>query len=150
MKKPIVKVGDPVLTVACDPVEKFDANLVNLIEDLFDTLHYAKGLGLAAPQIGVPLQVCVAQVGWESAVLINPEVTYKTQKTWVAEEGCLSIPGLRVEIARPLGITVSYVDERNNAKTDSYSGMLARVLCHEIDHLNGKLISDYVLESVRT
>ena len=149
MKKQIVTIGNPVLAVVCAPVEKFDANLINLIEDLFDTLDYAKGLGLAAPQIGIPLQVCVAKTESEAAVLINPEVTYKTQKTWIAEEGCLSIPGLRVEIERPVGITVSYVDERNNTKTDSYSGMLARVLCHEIDHLNGKLISDYVLESIR-
>ena len=149
MKRPIVKIGDPVLTVVCDPVESFDSKLKSLIGDLFDTLYAAKGLGLAAPQIGIPLQVCVVDVEGEKAVLINPEVKHKTQKTWIAEEGCLSIPGLRVHLERPLGITVSYVDDKNQEQTGNYSGLIGRAICHEMDHLNGRLISDYVLESIR-
>ena len=150
MVRPIVKIGDLVLRRKAHKVEKVSKETHKLIDDMLDTMRTANGIGLAAPQVGVLQRVLVVEVHTdenapESKVvysLINPEVVKQSEETWQNQEGCLSIPGWRGEVMRPMKITVKALDRAGNRVKHDFEGMLARVMLHEIDHLDGVLFID--------
>jgi len=145
---PIVKYGDPILEKQGAAVKKFDAELEELVEDMFASMYAAQGVGLAAPQIGLSLRLAVVDVTAgknpeAKIVLANPEVIHAEGEVR-EEEGCLSIPGFRGYVIRPQFVTV----RAQNAKGESFEirgeNLLARAFCHEIDHLNGILFLQHL------
>lgn len=146
--KKIVKFGDPILRNPCKPVEVFNEELKSLIQDLKDTMYAAPGVGLAANQIGISLQVAVVDIsaGQEPSsliILINPEIIL-TEGEQFEEEGCLSIPGIYEKVRRPQKVIVKTMDFKGDFKEIEGEGLLARAFCHEIDHLQGRLFVDYL------
>lgn len=142
----IVLYPDPVLRRPTREVERFDAELERLVADLAATMYAAPGVGLAAPQVGVGLRVAVVDAGGADGgpdlhVLVNPRLV-TTEGRQSEEEGCLSIPGLTERVERPRRVTVEALDARGAAVTIAGEGLLARALCHEIDHLDGILFID--------
>ena len=143
MIHPIVKYGDPVLETPTTPVEKFDEELQKLAADMFESMYAAQGIGLAAPQIGVGLRLAVIDVTVGKnpearIVCANPEIVH-AEAEQREEEGCLSVPGFRGYVPRPLYVTVRAQDATGKEFELRGEGLLARALCHEIDHLNGVL-----------
>lgn len=137
---------DPVLRVDCIPVEAFDDALRELVTDMAETMYAAPGIGLAAPQVGVELQVAVVDVSGsqetkELHVLVNPEVVREAGE-WVEVEGCLSIPEISEKVVRPMEIVVRYQDLDGRTQELEAEEWLARAVCHEIDHLHGILFPD--------
>lgn len=134
--------GDPVLKTRAAPVEAFDESLVRLTQDMLATMRDNDGVGLAANQVGRLKRVLVASVEDEDYVIINPVLTEMSDATEQAPEGCLSIPGIQVEVERPTSVTVSGMDASGEPLQIEASDILARVLQHEVDHLDGVLILD--------
>lgn len=134
----------PILRQKSQHVEKVTKEITKLIADLEDTLTHAEGLGLAAPQIGSPLSLCIAHLGHRTIPLINPEITWHSTEKEDMEEGCLSLPGLQVMVTRPTSIIVQYTDAKGKMQERSLSGLDSRVVQHEVDHLHGILIVDYL------
>jgi peptide deformylase len=132
---------DPALRVVAEEVAEFDDKLKKLISDMWETMYLSKGIGLAAPQVGIPARVVV--IDWEGNrhALVNPRITEEHGEER-AEEGCLSFPGIFEEITRPNKIKVLYQDEDGIGHEEEIEGFLARVFCHEIDHLDAKLMID--------
>lgn len=146
MVRPIVKYGDAGLTAAARPVDTITGEIDALIDDMFATMYAAPGIGLAAPQIGVPLRVCVIDlsVGKRDAeviTLINPEFVER-EGMQVEDEGCLSVPGFTASVARPARAVVRGLDRRGRPLTIEGTDLLARALQHELDHLDGTLFLD--------
>ncbi len=146
MLRPIVRFGAPVLQSAARPVETFDDDLQQLIDDMIETMYAAPGIGLAAPQVGVPLRVCVIDItggkrDGEVITLVNPEFVSRTGMQ-LEDEGCLSVPGFTATVARPEHAVVRGLDREGRPKTVEGSGLLARALQHELDHLDGRLFLD--------
>jgi peptide deformylase len=145
---PIVKYGAPVLETPAQPVTDFDGKLHKLIEDMFESMYAAHGVGLAAPQIGIPLRLAVIDISFKEdpgakLVLANPEVVH-TEGKLVIEEGCLSIPEFREKVTRPKRVTVRAQDENGEWREHTGEDLLARALLHETDHLNGKLYIHHI------
>jgi peptide deformylase len=147
---PIYTYGTSVLRKKAEPVRHITDDIVKLIVDMFQTMHTANGIGLAANQVGMLHRVIVVDVSeieemkdTKPMVLINPEVIEK-QGTWVVEEGCLSIPEVRDDVERAEKITVRYKNTNFEDVEIHTAGLLARVLLHEIDHLNGVLFIDHL------
>jgi peptide deformylase len=145
---PIVKYGDPVLEKPGAPVERFDAELEELAEDMFASMYAAQGVGLAAPQIGKSIRFAVVDVtGGKNPeakiVLANPEVTHAEGEVR-EEEGCLSIPGFRGYVVRPQFVTVKAQNVKGEPFEIRGENLLARAFCHEIDHLNGVLFLQHL------
>jgi peptide deformylase len=145
---PIVKFGNPVLEKKAEIVTVFDDELKKLIEDMFESMYAARGVGLAAPQIGISRRIAVIDVTFKEdpkakLVLINPEIIH-TEGRAKQSEGCLSIPDFREDVTRPRAVTVRAQDE--HGKTFELTGeeLLARALQHETDHLNGKLYISHI------
>lgn len=139
--------GSPVLRERAKPVSKVDDTVRQFVDDLFDTMHAAKGVGLAANQVGVALRVAVVDVGEETPdplVLINPVVTPRGELVETAEEGCLSIPDIFAEVDRPVDITLEAVDRDGKPYAMDISGYKARAVQHEVDHLDGVLFLDHL------
>lgn len=134
---------DPVLREETKTVEKFDDSLRETVRDLWDTMYSADGVGLAAPQIGIAAKIVVVDYEGEKYALINPEIS-ETEGSAVAEEGCLSFPGIYEKVESPEKIRIKYYDENGNLHDEKVEGFLARVFCHETDHLNGRLLIDRV------
>jgi peptide deformylase len=135
--------GDPVLKTRASPVKSFDGSLSHLAEEMLVTMREREGVGLAANQVGRLKRILVAALEEEKEfVLVNPVVEEATETTEKELEGCLSIPGIQVEVERPTGITVSGQDASGAPLRIEASGLLARILQHEIDHLDGILILD--------
>jgi peptide deformylase len=134
--------GEPVLREKARPVEKFDKNLKSLVERMLKVMKEADGVGLAAPQIGVSLRVVTIDVGEGPYVLVNPEIIWYSEEESDFEEGCLSFPGVSVNIRRPEKVRVSYFDEKGGRAVIEADGLFARAVQHELDHLNGVLIID--------
>ena len=137
--------GDPVLREDCDPVEQIDASVTELITDLRDTMYDADGIGLAAPQVGVPVRVFVYDIRdpeVEPGVLVNPEITMFSDDRVPYDEGCLSVPGITEVVERPRAIRFRYRDLDGRDHERQAEGLLARVVQHEIDHLDGILFVD--------
>ena len=138
----IVKVGDPVLRKTCRPIDNISGRIKRLAEDMVDTLHKAEGAGLAAPQVGVLRRMVVVEVEeGKTYVMINPEIVSRDGRQR-AVEGCLSIPGEWGVTDRPETVTVSFTDLDGETQTVSGSGLFARCVCHELDHLDGRLYTD--------
>lgn len=143
MIHPIVKIGDPVLETPAKPVDKFDEELQKLIADMFESMYAARGVGLAAPQIGIGLRLAVIDVTdgknpEAKIVCANPEIIH-AEGEQREEEGCLSLPGFRGYVPRPQYVTVRAQDGAGKEFQMRGEQLLARAFCHEIDHLNGTL-----------
>src|SRR5205807_159714 len=140
---PIVKFGNPVLEKPAAPVTVFDEELEKLVEDMFESMYAAHGVGLAAPQIGISKRLAVVDVTFKEdpnakLVLVNPEIIHSEGRQ-SQNEGCLSIPEFREPVARPRRVTVRAQDVHGNLFEKTGEDLLARALLHETDHLNGKL-----------
>ncbi len=145
---PIRIYPDPVLRVRCPEVEIFDDELEKLIKDMVETMHAAPGVGLAAPQVGVELRVAVVDttVGEDARelyVLVNPEI-FDESGSETDEEGCLSIPDITDKVTRPETVRVKAQDIDGKPREFEAEGLLARVVCHEVDHLDGVLFVDHL------
>jgi peptide deformylase len=143
MIHPIVKYGNPVLERPADTVTLFDGELQNLIDDMFESMYAAHGVGLAAPQIGIGLRIAVIDISFKEdpnakLVLVNPEIIH-TEGKHTQSEGCLSIPDFRENVTRPNKVTVRAQDIHGKVFEKTGEELLARALLHETDHLNGKL-----------
>ena len=138
----IRKFGDPVLKTRASPVESFDESLVRLTQDLLATMRDNEGVGLAATQVGRLKRVFVAAIEDNEYVIVNPVLTDISETTETATEGCLSIPGIQVDVERPTAVTISGQDVSGRPLQIEASDLLARVLQHEVDHLDGVLILD--------
>ena len=144
----IVKYPDPVLAKMCAPVTVFDAGLRTLVEEMFESMYVAQGIGLAAPQIGLLHRLTVIDISYkknaeEKLVLINPEVV-ETRGKQVEEEGCLSLPEIREKVARAAWVKIRAQNERGEWFEVEGEELLARAILHEIDHLNGVLFIDRI------
>lgn len=145
---PIKIYGDEILRKKSDNVENIDSDLVDFLDSLLVTMKYVKGLGLAANQVGLNKRIFAVDMSYidvvkEPIIVINPELV-DSFSSFTEEEGCLSLPGLFQEITRPEKATVVGLDKDGKEITIEGKGLMARVLIHEIDHLNGKLILDHL------
>lgn len=148
-KLPIITLPDPILRKISTPVEMVDEEVRRLMDDMLETMYAAPGVGLAAIQVGIPKRILVVDVAGENEApqplaMANPEIVRLSDATRVYEEGCLSIPDVRVEIERPASVTVGYVDREGKQRELEADGLLATALQHEINHLDGKLIIDFM------
>ena len=134
--------GDPVLKTRAAKVKEFDDALLRLTEDMLVTMHEREGVGLAANQVGRLRRVLVAAIEEDEYVIVNPVIEASSDETEVLAEGCLSIPGIHVEVERPVTVTVSGQDASGEDLRLEAEGLLARVFQHEVDHLDGVLILD--------
>lgn len=157
MTYPIVVYGDPVLRQRAKEIEP-GTDVKQLVADMFDTMHEAQGIGLAAPQIGKSIRLFVvdgtalqqddeeSEPGMDTfkKVFINPILLEETGEPWAFEEGCLSIPNIRENITRKAKVRIRYYDEHWNQHEEEFDGMKARIIQHEYDHLEGRLFIDYL------
>ena len=158
---PIVGYGDPVLRKVCDEVAPDSISLKETIANMYDTMYNAYGVGLAAPQIGLPIRVFIVdtepfsdsedvdkkeseQLKVFKQTFINAKMIKEEGEEWVFNEGCLSIPDVREDVYRNEKITIEYFDEDFNKKTEVYDGLIARVIQHEYDHIEGILFTDKI------
>ncbi|MEC9354874.1 MAG: peptide deformylase [Gemmatimonadota bacterium] len=145
----VVIMGDPILRTAAAEVDAFDPDLKTLVRDMFETMYHAEGIGLAAPQIGISQRVIVVDLRSEEQpearlALINPKVVWASKESEKAPEGCLSIPGLEEVIKRSSAIRVEALDIDGGSIELETEGLFARVLQHEIDHIDCILFVDRV------
>ena len=141
--------GDPVLKTRASRVKQFDEALTKLAEEMLVTMHEREGVGLAANQVGRLKRILVAATEDEEYVLVNPVIEASSEETETVAEGCLSIPGIQVEVERPVAVTVSGQDETGEDLRIEAEGLLARIFQHEVDHLDGVLILDRTTRSQR-
>ena len=149
---PIVLFGDPVLKKAAQDIQPDEMDVKTLIQDMFETMHQASGIGLAAPQIGKSIRMFVVdgspleEEGMENfkKVFINPELIWEEGEKWAFEEGCLSIPGIREEVMRHPKLRINYLDENFEEHEEEFDGMKARIIQHEYDHIEGVLFTDHL------
>lgn len=139
----IVKIGDDVLRKVCRTQLTFDEKLWDLLDDMADTMYKADGVGLAAPQVGILRRVCIVDIGEGLIELVNPVIVQKSgfQK---GSEGCLSVPDRYEEVKRPMKVIVRAQNRNGENVEIKGEGLLARALCHEIDHLDGILYIDRI------
>ena len=143
----IVKNGDPVLRKVCRSVLNFDDKLAILLDDMIETMNDADGVGLAAPQVGILRRICVIDVGEGPIELVNPAIIAEDGEQ-VGSEGCLSVPNQSGIVKRPMKVTVKAQDRNGKTFEITGEGLMARALCHEIDHLDGHLFLELVDEFV--
>lgn len=158
---PIVAYGDPVLRKKCEEIDPAYPNLEQLLSNMWDTMYNASGVGLAAPQIGKPIRLFLvdtspfaededlpeeerAELKDFREVFINARIEEETGEKWAFNEGCLSIPDIREDVTRQDTITLSYMDAEFKAHTRTFDGLLARVIQHEYDHIEGVLFTDRI------
>lgn len=156
MVYPIVVYGDPILRKKAKEIKNGSADVPALVQDMFETMYAAHGVGLAAPQIGKSVRLFVVDgtsLGEEDEaedmtgfkkVFVNPELLDEYGNSWPFEEGCLSIPNIREKVSRQGKIRIRYFDEQWNKFEEEYNGVKARIIQHEYDHLDGKLFIDYL------
>ncbi|MDD3497999.1 MAG: peptide deformylase [Candidatus Moranbacteria bacterium] len=136
----IIAYPDPILEKKSEKIKNpLDPEIQKLIIDMIQTMRENKGIGLAAPQIGKSIRLCVIEIDKKSYVFINPKITSESKECDISEEGCLSFPGKFLPIKRFSGVTVRYLNEKGEKCKIKAEALLARALQHEIDHLNGKL-----------
>ena len=149
-KLKIVKIGDPVLRSVCRPVEKITPRTIQLLDDMIETMRAADGVGLAAPQVGILRRIVVIETPEEGLFeLINPKIIAFAGEQR-SEEGCLSVPGKFGTTVRPMHVTVRALNRKGETIEVNGSGLLAKALCHEIDHLDGKLYIDCAIKMENT
>jgi len=150
MKRPILIHPDPRLKKLCAPVPDLSDDLRSLADDMLETMYDAPGIGLAAPQVGVLDRLIVMDCVKDEAeaprplIMFNPEIVASSDETSVYEEGCLSIPDQYAEVKRPEAVDVRWIDRDGTEQTETFDGLWATCVQHEIDHLNGKLFIDYL------
>lgn len=154
MKYPVTVYGDPVLRKRAQEIDKDYPNLKEVIENMWETMYYSDGVGLAAPQVGMSIRLFVvdASSGADDEpeledfqkVFINPEILEVDGEKWVMNEGCLSLPEIREDVSRHDEVTLRYFDENFEEHTETFKGFAGRVIQHEYDHLDGKLFIDYL------
>lgn len=132
----------PTLRKKTTEVKKVTREVLKLLRDMEVTLRAAEGVGLAAPQVGTSLRVCLAMLQGKVTPLINPRITWRSEETIVDQEGCLSLPGVWLQIPRACAVTLRYRDVKGKAQERRLEGFDARVVQHEVDHLDGILIID--------
>ncbi|GAA4070268.1 peptide deformylase [Flavobacterium cheonanense] len=164
---PIVGYGDPVLRKVCDDITSEHPNLQEIIANMYDTMYNAYGVGLAAPQVGLPIRLFVIdtepfsdsedltkeeqeQLKGFKQTFINAKMLKEEGEEWGFNEGCLSIPDVREDVYRNETITIEYFDESFNKKIEVYDGLIARVIQHEYDHIEGILFTDKISTLKRT
>ena len=160
---PVIAYGDPVLRAECQEIEE-GTDMTSVLKDMRDTMHQASGVGLAAPQVGKSIRLFIVDASpfaeeepenEEEAqnfeilknfkkVFINPIIEEERGKKWAFSEGCLSIPGIREEVIRENIVKISYYDEEWNFHEEEYTGVAARIIQHEYDHIEGILFTDYL------
>ena len=155
MKRNIIIEPDPILRKKSQSLEKFDKDIKKLMDDMLETMYKAPGIGLAAVQIGILKRVVVIDISRDGdkknpLFIVNPEITYRSNKTSVYEEGCLSLPGQYAEIERPAECHLKYVNFDGKIKNLKASGLLATCIQHEVDHLDGILFIDYLSKLKKT
>ena len=136
-------IGDDILTKKCKEVKDMTPRMQTLVDDMFETMYETGGVGLAAPQVGVLRRIVVIDVDDHPITLVNPVIT-ETSGEQTGSEGCLSVPGKAGEVTRPMKVTVRAFDREMNEFTLEGEELLARAICHELDHLEGKLYVDLV------
>jgi len=158
---PIVAYGDPVLRKEAEAVSKDYPRLKEIIDNMWETMYNAAGVGLAAPQVGLPIRMFMVdtepfsedpeyseeeqkELAGFKQTFINAEVVEETGDEWAFNEGCLSIPNVREDVFRPEKVTISYQDENFVAHTNTFDGLIARVIQHEYDHIEGILFTDKI------
>lgn len=146
---PIITAPDPRLKKKSQPVEKVDAEIRQLMDDMLETMYAAPGIGLAAPQVGVTKRVIVVDVAGKDEEpnplkMANPEVVWVSDEDATYEEGCLSVPDHYAEVARPAQARIRFLDEENEIREIEADGLLATCVQHEIDHLDGILFVDHI------
>jgi len=158
---PIVGYGDPVLRKECEEITPEYPQLKELLSNMFETMKHAYGVGLAAPQIGLPIRLFVVDtnpfsededlseeernfLATFSRAFINAKIIKEEGEEWAFNEGCLSIPGVREDVYRKPNITIEYYDENFEKRTEEFSGYAARVIQHEYDHIEGILFTDKI------
>lgn len=166
MVLPIVVYGDPVLRKVCVDIEKTHENLVQIIKDMYETMYQANGVGLAAPQVNKAIRLFIVdaspfaevdedeepefsaeemkQMKGFKKTFINARIVEETGEEWKFNEGCLSIPKIREDVLRKPKLTIEYVDENFKKHTETYEGLIARVIQHEYDHIEGVLFTDKI------
>lgn len=138
--------GDPVLYAVASPVTQFDHALHYLVRDLFETMYAAPGRGLAAPQVGVSQRVFVIDTDWKDAepapiIFVNPQIAAQSSQQVTGKEACLSIPDKTFDVVRPSWVDMTWQDLDGAAHSGRFDGVQAVCVCHELDHLNGTLIT---------
>lgn len=152
MRLPIVAYGDPILRKKAENIQKDELDLNKLVDDMFETMYGAHGVGLAGPQVGVSKRIFVIdaspfdddepELANFKKAFINPQVLEETGEEWPFNEGCLSIPDVREDVYRPENVRIKYFDENWVEHEETYKGLAARVIQHEYDHIEGKLFTD--------
>ena len=147
--RPIIILPDPKLRLVSDKIARFDAPLAKLMDDMIETMHDAPGVGLAAIQIAEPIRLVVVDVARKEEppnpqVFVNPEIVWSSEERSTYEEGCLSIPEYYAEVERPASVRARYLDRQGELREVQAEGLLATVLQHEIDHLDGVLFIDHI------
>jgi len=153
---PITVYGDKILRKKANKVTEVDLKTIELIKNMFDTMKNANGIGLAANQVGSDKSIFVVDISQvedyedtKPIALINPKIIERSEKKVLIEEGCLSIPDVREEVRRPESITIVYHDTDFNEHTLEADGLLARVMQHEFDHLQGVLFTDLISDDLK-
>ncbi|MDO5509874.1 MAG: peptide deformylase [Weeksellaceae bacterium] len=157
---PIRAYGDPVLRKKCEDIDADYPELKNVIQDMFETMYNAHGVGLAAPQVGLPIRLFIVdctvfaedeeyaaikdELSEFRQVFINARIVEESGDEWKFNEGCLSIPGIREDVSRQPVITIDYLDENFQPQRQTFSDIRARVIQHEYDHIEGILFTDYL------
>ncbi|MBM3311613.1 MAG: peptide deformylase [Candidatus Aminicenantes bacterium] len=146
--RPILKLGHPKLSRKSDPIVKITPEVAALAKDLIQTMHAAPGIGLSAPQVGENVRLITVDLSMgerqeELVVLINPEIS-RPEGSVVREEGCLSVPEIYEKVTRPQRVTVKGLDLEGQERVLEAEDLLARVFCHEVDHLDGRLFVDFL------
>ena len=139
--------NDEILGKKCKEVKKFDEKLWILLDDMYETMKQANGVGLAAPQVGIMKRVVTIDIGDGKIEMINPEIT-ETSGSQIGSEGCLSFPGLFGEVERPDYVKAKAYDRNGNEFIVEGNGLLARAICHECDHLDGIVFTSHVIRYV--
>ena len=148
-KLKIRKVGDEALTKVCRPVEEITPRILTLLDDMAETMRAADGCGLAGPQVGILRRIVVIETEEEGLIeLINPKIIAWSGEQ-VGAEGCLSVPGRYGEVKRPMHVTVRATNRHGEEFEMTGHGLLARAFCHELDHLDGKLFIDEMIEEIK-
>jgi peptide deformylase len=155
MARPIITLPDKRLRRVSEPVGKITADIKNLVEDMFESMYEAPGIGLAAVQLGVLKRVVTMDLSKkegpsEPRVFINPEIVWKSEELSTYEEGCLSIPDIHEDVERPARVKVKYLDLEGKLQEAEAEGLFATCIQHEIDHTNGVLFIDHISKLKRT
>ena len=149
---PIIAYGHPVLRAKCEEIKKDHPNLKEILVNMQETMENAEGIGLAAPQVGLSIRLFLVDatnlenedINHFKQVFINPVIIEEWDEPWAFEEGCLSIPKIRENVVRHSNIKIKYLDENFKEHTKEFDGMIARIIQHEYDHIEGILFTDHI------